>query len=53
MSDTEKPKIIAIEEHYFDPEIADKLGWSRSKVKVRAHRARRRLRAQLSGEEAR
>ena len=34
-------------------EIADKLGWSRSKVKVRAHRARRRLRARLSGEEAR
>ena len=34
-------------------EIADKLGWSRSKVKVRAHRARRRLRGLLSAEDER
>jgi RNA polymerase sigma-70 factor (ECF subfamily) len=31
-------------------EISEKLGWSRSKVKVRAHRARRKLRNLLTGE---
>ena len=31
-------------------EIADLTGWGRSKVKVRAHRARKRLRALLEGE---
>jgi len=31
-------------------EIADKLGWSRVNVKVRAHRARKRLRALLNEE---
>ncbi|MFQ5525299.1 MAG: RNA polymerase sigma factor [Thermoanaerobaculia bacterium] len=34
-------------------EIADKLGWSRSKVKVRAHRARRKLQDRLGREDAR
>ncbi len=37
-------------EGWTSAEIADKLGWSRSKVKVRAHRARRRLRKLLNGE---
>ncbi len=31
-------------------EISQKLGWSRAKVKVRAHRARKKLRDQLSRE---
>ena len=33
-------------------EISNKLGWSRSKVKVRAHRARRKLRSLLTNQEA-
>ena len=40
-------------EGWTSAEIADRLGWSRSKVKVRAHRARKRLRARLTGEEKR
>ena len=31
-------------------EIADRLGWSRANVKVRAHRARQKLRRLLEGE---
>lgn len=34
-------------------EISEKLGWSRSKVKVRAHRARKKLRDRLTVKEAR